>query len=79
MCDVRYDMNLMIGTLLYLWPNGRVNITQTGGQIMKAMRSKTNLNPDQFKTPRQSSYDTENNTVLQYNGISKIRMLNAGK
>lgn len=48
-------MNLMIGTLLYLCPSGRVNITQTGGQIMNAMRSKTNLKPDQFKTPRHSS------------------------
>lgn len=57
MCDVRYDINLMIGTLLYLWPNGRVNTTQTGGQIMNAMSSKTNLKPDQFRTPRQSSYD----------------------
>lgn len=64
MCDVKYDMNFIIGTLLYLWPNGKVNMTQTGGQIMNAMRSKTNLKPDQFRTPLQSSYYIEN-TMLE--------------
>lgn len=55
MCDVKYDINFIIGTLLYLCPSGSVKITQTGGQSTNANINKPNLKPDQFKTPRHSS------------------------
>lgn len=50
-------MNLIIGTLLYLWPNGRENTIQTGGQIMNATKRNIILMPLHLRLPRQSSWN----------------------
>lgn len=55
MCDVKYDMNFIIGTLLYLCPNGKVKTTQTGGTMMKTKNSNMIFHAGQVSDPRQSS------------------------
>lgn len=48
-------MNFIIGILLYLWPSGRENTSQTGGQIMNATKRNMIWRPVHLRLPRQSS------------------------
>lgn len=53
-------MNLMIGTLLYLWPKGSVNTTHTGGQIINRKNKSIIFQAGHVRLPRQSSCNIHN-------------------
>lgn len=54
-------MNLMIGTLWYLWPIGRVKAIHTGGHTIKATNSSRVFQAVQLRAPLQSSYKNKPN------------------
>lgn len=57
-------MNLIIGTLLYLWPTGRENTSQTGGQTMNATKRNIILMPVHLRLPRQSSWNKAEAVII---------------
>lgn len=56
-------MNFIIGTLLYLWPRGSANTTQTGGQTRNATNRRIVLKAFQFRLPCHNSWRYRCTTV----------------